>query len=89
VGDAGLEKPQKSTGKTRVGSVSGAQSGAVGADSANLAVGDRSKIVEGFAGLPVELKRSLVDAAWQSLPDRLKGQILHLVAGMPDRCADR
>jgi hypothetical protein len=83
VGDAGLEKSRKSPEKTRIGSVSGAQSGAVGADWGTLAAGDRDKIVEGFTELPLGMRQTLVEAAWRSLSDGAKGQILGLTGGSP------
>jgi hypothetical protein len=63
--DAGLEKPQKSPGKTRVGSVSGAPSGAVGADLVDLADAALAKVI----------------AAWPSLSKADRDRVLAIVSG--------
>jgi len=49
--DERLEKTQKSPGKTRIGSASGAQSGAVGAGSLDLADSGLARVVEAWPGL--------------------------------------
>jgi hypothetical protein len=88
VGDAGLEKKQKSAGKTRAGTGGGAQSGAVGADLGTLAAGDRDRIVEGFAYLPGGLKGVIIDAAWEALSDSMKRNILAVAPGTPKSSPD-
>jgi hypothetical protein len=47
-----------------------------------LAVGDRDRIIEGFAYLPGGLKRLIVDAAWEALSDSSKRTILAVVPAL-------
>jgi hypothetical protein len=48
-----------------------------------LAAGVRDKIAEGFTELPLGMRQTLVEAAWRSLSDGAKGQILGLTGGSP------
>ncbi len=78
---AGFEDNTNSPGKAPVASPSGAESGAVETGFATLTAKDRARIVAGFAKLPSDLKRVIVDAAWAALPDKIKGQIQRVVGG--------
>ena len=69
MGDEGLEKTRKSPGNKRIGSVSGAQSGAVGADCDP----ELARIVEAWPGLPAGVRRKVLAIVEGSLEVRADG----------------
>jgi hypothetical protein len=60
MGDEGLEKTRKSPEKTRIGSASGAQSGAVGAESADFGDSDLVRVNEAWPGLSKAVRNRIL-----------------------------
>jgi hypothetical protein len=53
-----------------------------------LADAERARIVQCFAELPKPLQSALIDAAWRTLSDGLKGQTLRLVDATATEAGD-
>jgi hypothetical protein len=76
---AGFEDNTNSPGKTRAALPCGADSGAVSDGFATLTAEDRARMAAVFDSLPERLRSAIMDAAWGTLADRYKAEIVRLV----------